>query len=430
MARRRKPGDRADSFTDSEPAAGPRRALVFSGGGARGAYEAGVVRYLAEELPRRLGRPVRFDLHCGTSVGAIHACFMAATADEPQGRGARLVDVWSRMRVDEVLPLSARDLLRLPGRLLGLRRYAEALRSGEAPDRLYGLLDTRRLEKLVVDSIPWKSLKRNVDAGIVHAVCVAATQIATGRVTCFVETRDRTLPFWGSDPFIVPRLTHLLPAHALASASIPLLFPAVRVGSTYYADGGLRLNTPLAPALRLGADRVLVVALRQPPSDAHDAALARSRIEDYASPLFLFGKILNALLLDPVDSDLQRMRLMNEILIDGEEVYGPEFVDRISAVATREGARPFKKIQDLVIRPSTDLSLLAGEALANVPESRSRSPLLRLAARGLSAGGGAPEADLVSYLLFDGEFLAPLAELGTRDARAHEEELARFFSDD
>ena len=92
-----------------------------------------------------------------------------------------------------------------------------------------------------------------------------------------------------------------------------MLFPAVRVASTYYADGGLRLNTPLAPALRLGADRVLVVALRQNPQQASEAALAEQRVEDYGSPLFLFGKVLNALLLDHIDTDLARMRVMNEI---------------------------------------------------------------------------------------------------------------------
>ena len=96
----------------------PRRALVFSGGGARGAYEAGVIRYILEELPQRLGHPIHFDVACGTSVGAIHACYLAATADQESGRGARLVDFWASMRIDEVLPVSGRDLIRLPGRLV------------------------------------------------------------------------------------------------------------------------------------------------------------------------------------------------------------------------------------------------------------------------------------------------------------------------
>jgi NTE family protein len=402
---------------------------VFSGGGARGAYEAGVLRYLLDELPARLGRPVEFDIVCGTSVGAIHACYVAATAHATERRGTPLVDVWTSMRIEEILPLSARDLFGLPRRLLGLRRVAQAMRAGEPPDRLYGLLRTTALERVVLDAIPWRNIRTNIRAGRVEAVCVAATEIGTGRVAVFMETRDRSVPRWTRDPTIVPRPTRLLPSHALASAAIPLLFPAVRIASTYYADGGLRLNTPLAPALRLGADRVLVVALRQHPTQASDAALAQQRVEDYGSPVFLFGKVLNALLLDHLDTDLARMHVMNEILEDGEKAFGPAFVQKISEVALRERGQTFRKIRDLVIRPSADLGILAGQVLRNLAEARRRSPLVRLAARNLGDGGRAPESDLFSYLLFDGEFLAPLAELGYRDARAREEELAAFFDD-
>ena len=407
----------------------PRRALVFSGGGARGAYEAGVVRYLLEELPKRLGHPAQFDILCGTSVGAIHACYLAATADQDEGRGGRLVNFWTSMRIEEILPLTARDLIRLPRRLLGVRRTAEAMRDGEAPDRLYGLFDTQALERLVVQAIPWRSIRGNVRAGRVDAVCVAATQIGTARVVIFMETRDRQPPRWTRDPNILPRPTRLLPTHALASAAIPLLFPAVRVASSYYADGGLRLNTPLAPALRLGADRVLVMALRQEPKQASEAALAEQRVEDFGSPLFLFGKVLNALMLDHLDTDLARMHVMNEILSDGEKAFGADFIERINEVAERERGQAFRRIHDLVIRPSADLGLLAGQILKNLSDAQSRSPLIRLAARNLSNSERTPESDLLSYLLFDGEFLAPLADLGFADARAMEEELAAFFSD-
>jgi len=407
----------------------PRRAVVFSGGGARGAYEAGVVRYIVDELPKRLGHPVHIDILCGTSVGAVHACYMAGTAHEPMGRGAKLVDVWTSMRIDEVLPVSARDLLRLPRRLLGIRRTAERMREGDAPDRLYGLLDTAALERVVVSAIPWKQIRTNVRDARVHAVCIAATQIATGRVVIFMETHDRKVPRWTRDPSIVPRPTRLLPTHALASAAIPLLFPAVRVASTYYADGGLRLNTPLAPALRLGADRVLVVALRQDSGPSAEAALAEQRVADYGSPLFLFGKVLNALMLDHLDTDLARMHLMNEMLRDGRRAFGDSFLDRLNEAAMQERGQSFREIRDLVIRPSADLGLLAGQTLQNMSEAASRSPIVRLAARNLTEGHRTPESDLLSYLLFDGEFLAPLAELGYADARAKEEELAAFFTD-
>jgi NTE family protein len=388
-----------------------------------------VVRYLLEELPRRLGHKVEFDILCGTSVGAIHACFLAATAHEDARRGSRLVDFWTSMRIEEVLPLSRRDLLRLPRRILGLRRVVEAMRGGATPSRLYGLLNTGPLERLVLHAIPWRFIRQNVRDGRVDAVCVAATQVATGRVTIFMETREHAVPEWTRDPNILPRPTRLLPTHALASAAIPLLFPAVRVASTYYVDGGLRLNTPLAPALRLGADRVLVIALRPHPSQASEAALADQRVEDYGSPLYLFGKLLNALLLDHVDTDLARMHVMNEILEDGTAAFGPGFLDTINGEARKKGRHPFRPIRDLVIRPSADLAIMAGQILQNMGGERARSPLLRLASRNLVDGRRTPESDLLSYLLFDGEFLAPLAELGVRDARAHEQELVDFFTD-
>ncbi|MFP8880347.1 MAG: patatin-like phospholipase family protein [Myxococcota bacterium] len=417
----------ADSRPTSQSGRKPKRALVFSGGGARGAYEAGVVHYLVSELPKRLGHPVKFDILCGTSVGAIHACFLAATADQDGDRGARLVDFWTQMRIEQVLPLSARDLMRIPARMLGLRGTKNP--DGEPPERLYGLLNTEPLERMVVRAIPWRGIRDNVRRGNVEAVCVAATQIASGRVAIFIENRDRKLPLWTRDPMIVPRPTRLLPVHALASAAIPLLFPAVRVGRTYYADGGLRLNTPLAPALRLGADRVLVIALRQNITRAHEIATSSSTIEDYASPLFLFGKVLNSLMLDHLDTDLARMHVMNEILSDGTTAYGPDFTERINEVAFAERGQRFRKIHDLVIRPSRDLGILAGEVLESMPEDRSRSPLLRLAMRG-NGGRLSAESDLLSYLLFDGEFLGPLASLGYVDAKAKEDELAAFFSDD
>jgi NTE family protein len=119
------------------------------------------------------------------------------------------------------------------------------------------------------------------------------------------------------------------------------------------------------------------------------------------------------------------MRVMNEILLDGEKAYGPEFLARINEVAQRERGQQFRRIEDVVIRPSADLGRLAGQILRNISDTRSRSPLIRLAARNLGGGRGrSSESDLLSYLLFDGEFLAPLAELGYSDAAAREEELS------
>jgi NTE family protein len=123
------------------------------------------------------------------------------------------------------------------------------------------------------------------------------------------------------------------------------------------------------------------------------------------------------------------MRVMNEILTDGEKAYGTDFIERINVVAERERGQRFRRIEDVVVRPSADLGRLAAQILRHISTTRARSPLIRLAARNLSGDGPHAESDLLSYLLFDGEFLAPLAELGYSDARNREEELCRFFSD-
>lgn len=408
----------------------PVRAIVLSGGGARGAYEAGVLRHLLDQLPKRLGRQPRFDVICGTSVGAIHACFLAATAHQSEGRGARLAKVWQGFRLAEVLPVSTSDLFRLPRRLLGLGRVAAELRSGGLPARLYGLLDTTSLESVVKSTVPWRNIRRNLRDGLVQAVCIAATEIATGNVVCFVENRDRKLPPWSRDVTFISRAARLLPEHALASAAIPMLFPAVKIGSTYYADGGLRLNTPLSPAIHLGADRILVIALRAGPAESREALLANSRVSDYGSPLFLFGKVLNSLLLDHIDTDLARMRVLNEFINDGERAFGSDFLERVNAVALEKQRHAFKRIDDLVIRPSADVGLLAGQVLAAKRSAGKLTPLLRLFLRSINASSVPAEADLLSYLLFDEEFATPMIELGMADARAHEEELLHFFSDD
>lgn len=410
-------------------AKGPRRALVLSGGGARGAYEVGVLDYLLEELPRRTGAPVRFDLITGSSVGAIHACFLAATADQGPERARRLADIWSGMQLGEIFQLSTRDALRIPRRLFGLVRGPARLRSGRLPPRLHGLLDTTPLERIVLEQIPWRSIHRNVSEGRLTAVSVAATQIATGRVVVFTEHATPERMPWTRDPAILGRAVRLGPHHALASAAIPLLFPAVRVENTYYADGGIRLNTPLAPALRLGATHVLVIALSHGATLGEEAELAAGRVESYGNPIFLFGKVLNALLLEHVNADLAHMRVINDILASGAEAFGPSFLEKIDPVVERRRGQHFRVVEDTVIRPSEDLGRIAAEILMSQRDEGRMSAVLRLLLGAVGMGEEITEADLLSYLFFDAEYTRRLIELGRSDARARESELAEFFGD-
>ena len=407
-----------------------KRAIVLSGGGARGAYEAGVLRFLFDDFPQRTGLDPRFDIVCGTSVGAIHACYLAGTAEGTPGRGQRLVDIWRELRVDEVFNFKPSSLINIPRRILGARRLAGQLKAGQRPDRLYGLLDTEPLERLVLDAIPWQNIRRNLRAGLVESVCVAATQIATGRAVIFVEQLSDDLPSWDTETNIRMQPIRLMPVHALASAAIPLLFPAVRVGSRYYADGGLRLNTPLAPAVRMGANKVLVIGLSHGVRPTVNEALAQQRTAGFGNPMFLFGKVLNALMLSPLDADLARLHFVNEIIDNGEEAYGPDFLDKINSAGSRRATRAIQRITDLTIRPSADLGLLAGDLVRGEQGDLELSGFHRLFMKAFSSDANEHEADLLSYLLFDQNFTGPLAELGHADAMAREEELVAFFSDD
>jgi len=162
-------------------------ALIMSGGGARGAYEAGVLSYVLDELPRRLGRPVRFQILTGTSVGAIHACYVAATLGRPDaGRG--LIDIWRSLQVGGVYNVGVGDVVGIPLRLLGLTRQRKTPPEGAIPERLTGLLDTLPLERLVRESIPWANLRHRVETGEIDAIAVAATEISTGKSVVWSTT--------------------------------------------------------------------------------------------------------------------------------------------------------------------------------------------------------------------------------------------------
>jgi NTE family protein len=151
---------------------------------------------------------------------------------------------------------------------------------------------TSPLERLVRESIPSGDLRRNIDMREVDAVAIAATEISSGKSIVWVDNRERAVCRWAHDPFVVARPTALGPAHALASASIPFIFPAPKIDGRYFCDDGLRLNTPLAPALRLGADRLLIIGLRHPPAPEEEAALTPHRESNYSSPAYLAGKVL------------------------------------------------------------------------------------------------------------------------------------------
>jgi NTE family protein len=243
-------------------------------------------------------------------------------------------------------------------------------------------------------------------------------------MVAFVQSRNALDPRdWAHDPTIVPRQVELTPRHVLASAAIPLLFPAVRIENAFYSDGSLRLNTPLAPATHLGADRILVVTTKP------EKSRPVQDLQPLEGPLSFFTRMLSAPLIDQLETDLGRMRFINKILETGEAAYGPDFLARLNRVSAESGdARTYRRIDDLVLRPSRDPSAMAAELLEST-KMRERVPGLVRRLLDTSTGAGIlRQRDALSVLLFEPEYIEALMELGRSDARAHERALVEFFS--
>jgi NTE family protein len=397
--------------------------MVLSGGGSRGAYEAGIIHYIRTDLARRLGRHVPLDIITGTSVGAINAAFLASTMADPSTQAAQLVAAWRSLRIEELIGLRAGDLWRAGRMLLG----------GDPPTpppgsfRYGGLLDTSGLERFVIRTIPWRGIERSLRGGHLHALSVSATHVGTGHTVVFLSSAEPVPREWSRDPFVRHRAARIGPRHVLASAAIPMLFPAVKIGDEYYTDGGLRQNTPMSPAIRLGADRMLLVSLRHVATDPKP--LQKERTEAYPKPLFLAGKALNALLLDHTEYDLMRMQRINMILEAGHASFGDRFEEMMNHELVRLRGAPLRRIQAVHIRPSEDIGMLAAQFVRAGRMKVDGLLARRLIAR-LSAGEAANESDLLSYLLFDGDYCAELIELGRNDAAKQADELASLFDVD
>jgi NTE family protein len=403
--------------------------IVLSGGGARGAYEAGVIKYIRDELPQRVRAHARFEIVCGTSVGAINAGFLAANAHTPEIQGRALAEVWERLRIEGVYRVGWRELTHLPRFLFGSRGRGE-LDEVVGPGRLGGLLNTAPLEQLVRRGTRWSNITKNIESGDLHAVCVNATHLATGKTHSFVQTNG-PMPSWSTDPQVKVVPVSIGPEHTLASAAIPWIFPCVDVGGEVYCDGGLKLNTPISPAVRLGADRILVIGLRSK-TDGDDTGLVppteKTAIDQSPSAAVLLGKILNALLSDRTEYDLQRLERFNALLEAGERAFGDGFSDALSNAMTKKRGQSYRKVEALMIRPNEDIAAVAAKH-ARLGSVVARAggvvgPLIRR----IAGAGGPREGDLLSYLLFDGEYASDLVAMGMRDADAMRSRLIEFFA--
>lgn len=403
--------------------------LVLSGGGARGAYEAGLLAGMFDVLGLKAGDRAPFDLFAGTSVGAINATYLAAHADRGDMAIEGLIDIWEGLSLRRHLKVDTLRFLGLRDKLPFARRDGTIGRS---------LLDPKPIYKIVEDGVPWDRLHHNIKSGRVKGLLVTALHIASGTTHIFTELSPDTTFAPSLDPVREAVPGPIGSKHVLASCALPLVFPSFAIDGAYYCDGGLRFNTPLAPAIRAGADRLVVVPLirtsaavqeeakRETIRRKSDSPGSKAQSEElYPSPFFLLGKLLNALILDPISYDLKVLERFNMLMNTLDAALTKEEKDRLDAALHDMRGAPYRVVKTLSFHPSMDLGRLAGEYLEKRTERAGfivealiqRSALLR----------ETYEADLVSFLLFDGEYSRKLVEAGRKDAEARADDIRTFF---
>ncbi len=396
------------SFIGSPPCNG----VVLAGGGARGAYEAGVLSGLFEVLDKR-GPSLSFRVLCGSSIGALNATWLAAHAHEPDHGVAALLREWRGLELGDTIGSSALTMLLSPSHRA----------PGESKPQ-WSLLRAKALESLVHDRIPWARLHENTALGLIDALLVPALHIATGTTTTFAQLAPRASFRPSHDLRRNARMAVIGPEHVLASCAFPWLYPAREVEGQWYCDGGIRYNTPISPALRAGADRLLVISLLAH-RDVRHLHREQERVHALPNPLFLLGKIVNAFLLDPVEYDLSVLERVNRIMEVFDQAFSPQERERFDQVIARTRGIPYRSVPTLVFQPSRDLAQMASDFLAE------RKSAAGVAGRLLSAVhryGRAVEADFMSFILLDGGFASRLIELGRRDVFARADEVVRFYS--
>ena len=373
----------------------PRIAIVLSGGGARAAYQLGLLRCLKEHMPE-----IRFDVVTGTSAGAINASYLAAH----RGSFAEAIHDLSGLWRD----LTFGHVFHTDGPALGtnLAKWSLRLVSGGADwaPRVRGLLDTQPLRELLQSCLTTVDgeivgISRNVESGALGAFALTTLNYATGQTVTWVQGAD--IETW-ERPHRISRKTRFTVEHVMASAALPMLFPAVKLGDSWFGDGGVRLAAPLAPAIHLGADRILAISTRYPRTREE---ASRPAVRGYPPPAQVVGSVLNAIFLDVIDQDALYLERINRLL----------------RLVPREEWGILRPVDLMVLRPSKDLGRIAAEFESELPK----------AFRFLTRGLGTRETmspDFLSLLMFHPEYIARLVEVGESDARERRTELAQFFT--
>ena len=368
----------------------PRAGLVLTGGGARAAYQVGVVKAVRDIL----GRPARnpFPILCGTSAGAINAACLAAFADDFSRATGQLLAFWESMRCDHIYRTDASRVAASGARWLA----ALMLFSRRNP---VSLLDNSPLRELLEKNLRMERIQNHLDCGALYAVCVTASGYTSGQSVSFYQGGSG-LEAWERNQR-VGAAVRLKVEHLLASSALPFLFPAVKLHREFFGDGSMRQIAPVSPALHLGADRVLIVG-----SGRQSVPEARTRSNVYPSLAQIAGHALNSIFLDSLMVDIERMERINRTL----KLIPPEAMNDSQL-------RPIKL---LFITPSQPLELLAARFLHELP----RTVRFILRPTGALNRSG---SNLASYLLFEQGFCRALINLGYQDTVRREAEVREFF---
>ena len=370
-------------------------ALVMGGGGARGAYQVGLLRYLARRYPS-----LRLPILTGVSAGAVNVAHLAQHTGTFTAGVESLERLWRSLTPEQVFRVDA------PALLTNFLKWGLRLISGGTvvETQTRGLVDTEPLRTFLTRALlPQEGVLAGIDQnlarGALRAVALSTTDYATGQSIVWMQGRNLTE--W-ERPKRRSISTRLTVDHVMGSAALPFFFPAVRIGESWHGDGGIRLSAPLSPALHLGAHKIVAVSTRY---DRSQAEANQPLIRGYPPPAQVLSILYNAVFLDLIDQDVVRLQRMNLVL-------------RKLAPQEREGMRV---VNILVLRPSRDLGKL----------SRDYEPLLpgffRFMTRGLGTRQTA-SPDILSLLMFQADYLGRLIELGEADAEARAEEIERFLA--
>jgi NTE family protein len=373
----------------------PRSALVLTGGGARAAYQVGLLRSLARRFP-----DIPLPIITGVSAGAINAAYLAARPGTLPEAADRLSRIWQELTTEQVFEVG------FPALAHNLLRWGLQLVSGGADlSEARSLVDTAPLRGLVEATLGCvdgaiEGIAANLEHGRLHAVALSALKYATGQTVTWVEGNG--VSGW-QRPMRIGVPSRLTADHVMASAALPMMFPAVRVGTSWYGDGGIRLQAPLAPAIHLGADRILAISTRYPRTFGEASTPA---IDGYPPVAQVAGALLNAIFLDAFDLDAERLGRINQLL-------------ELEPNHQRNSYRP---IRLLVVRPSRDLGRLAADYEPHLPR----------AFRFLTRGLGTRETrspDFLSLMMFQQDYISRLIEIGEADAEARAHEIGELLGE-